>query len=117
MPAIGALRHEVDLIAIVRTDDGAGGWTRADTTILSVDADVRPASWSQQQRALRLEQRISHVIVIRWDPDILDGIGPESRARFTDNAGRVRELAVKTIIDPDERGVWLELGCAEGGPL
>jgi len=117
MPVIGALRHEVELINIGRVDDGAGGYIRADNTVLRVDAAVAPASWSQQQRAMRLEQRISHVITIRWDPDILTGLGPEARARFTDDAGRVRDLAVITIVDPDERGRWLELGALEGGPL
>lgn len=114
---LGDLRHRIELINVSRADDGAGGSTRADVVEMTVDGAVNPASWSQQQRAEQLQQRISHTITTRWRPDLAAGFGPEARARFTDLAGRVRELAVKTVVDPDERGFWLELGCMEGGPL
>lgn len=117
MPAIGALRHQLELIYIGRTSDEAGGWTRNDTVDATVAADIRPASWSQTQQALRTEQRISHVATIRWNPTLASLVTPQSRARFVDSAGRVRELTVKTVVDPDERGRWLELGCEEGAPL
>lgn len=116
--AIGALRHEIELIDITGTPDGSGGWLRSGNIEAVVDGAVNPASWSQQEKhGGRLEQRISHVISIRWDPDLARTYGPEARARFVDDAGRVRELSVKTVVDPDERGRWLELGCIEGGPL
>lgn len=117
MTPIGALRTRVELIDINGVQTPAGGWARTDTVEATVDGAVNPASWSQQQRAERLEQRISHVIIIRWRPDLARSFGPEARARFTDRAGRVRELAVQTVVDPDERGRWLELGCLEGGSV
>jgi head-tail adaptor len=117
MPAIGALRESIELIGLGRVDDDAGGWTRDDSVSAVVSGQVKPASWSQQQRAERLEMRVSHVVTIRFDPDLADLVKSDSRLRFTDRAGRVRNLSVKTIIDPDEDARWLELGCVEGGPV
>lgn len=113
---IGNLRHRVELVGIGRTDDGAGGHARSDTAVATVWADIKPVSWSQQMRADRLEQRITHIVTIRWREDLLTGFGPEARVRFQDHAGRVRELAVKTVVDPKEQRRWLELQCLEGGP-
>jgi len=114
---LGELRHQIELINVTRVDDGAGGSMRADVVEAVVDGAINPASWSQMQRAEQLQQRVSHTITIRWRPDLAAGFGPEARARFTDAAGRLRELSVKTVVDPDERARWLELGCLEGGPL
>lgn len=115
--AAGVLSRRVELIDIGRTDDGAGGWTRGDTVTTSVWGALRAASWSQQQRGERLEQRISHVIRVRWRPDLARGFGPDARARILDGGGAVRELSIKTVVDPDDRRQFLELGCLEGGPL
>jgi len=116
MPAIGAMRFELELIFVGMTKNASGAFDRADTVDATVDADIRPASWSQQQRHGRNEQRISHVVTIRWDPTLAAFLTPlQSRARFVDGAGRVRDLAVKTVVDPDERARFLELGCEEGG--
>jgi head-tail adaptor len=117
VPSLSNLRHELELIFVGLVLNASGGFDRNDTVDASVDADIRPASWSQQQRAMRSEIRISHVATIRWDPDLAIMVTPQSRARFVDDAGRVRNLSVKTVVDPDERGRWLELGCEEGGPL
>lgn len=117
MPVIGALRHELELIFVGLVETASGGFTRADVVDAVVDAQIKPASWSDQQRAMRQEQRISHVAIIRWDPDLACVLTPQSRARFVDGAGRTRELSVKTVVDPDERGRWLELGCEEGGSV
>lgn len=114
---IGNLRHRVELVGIGRIDDGAGGYTRSDTVAATVWADIKPVSWSQQMRAERLEQRITHVITIRWRADLASGFGPEARVRFQDKGGRVRELSVQTVVDPKEQRRWLELQCLEGGPL
>jgi len=114
---VGQLNKRIDLISVVRDDDGSGGKTRADTLLATVWANVKQSSWSQSQRAERLEQRVSHVVTIRWRPDFATGFGPEGRARYADHGGVVRELSVKTVVDPDGRGNWLELGCDEGGPV
>lgn len=114
---IGQLNRRVTLINCVRVEDGAGGFTRADANEVTVWASAKPASWNQQQQALKLEQRISLVLRIRWRADLAHVFGPEARATLIDAGGHSRSLSVKTVVDPDERRNWLELGCSEGGPL
>ena len=115
--AAGSLNRRVELIGIQRTDDGAGGWVRSDTVEALVWGQLRTASWSQQQRAERLEMRVSHTIRIRWRPDLAGGaFGPEARCRIIDGGGLAREFSIRTVIDPDDRRQFLELGCMEGGP-
>lgn len=112
--AAGILDRRIELIGVGRTQTPAGGFTRGDHVEATVWGRVRMASFSEQQRADKREVRISHTITIRWRPDLVD-FGHEARARYTES-GRVRELAVKTCVDPDGRRKFLELGCLEGGP-
>lgn len=113
---IGQLRHRIELVNVVRVENAAGGYDRADTVEAVVWGHVAQASWSRQQQSERLEQRVTHTITIRWRREFAAGFGKEARARFTDQAGQTRELAIHTVIDPDERANWLELNCLEGGP-
>lgn len=112
---IGQLRHKVELINIVRTKTAAGGQTRADVVEAVVWANIAQSSWTQQKRAEKAEQRVNITITIRFNRDYAAGFGPEARCRWTDQAGRTRQALIRTVIDPDERGEWLELGCDEGG--
>lgn len=117
MSAIGRLDTFVELIGVQRVDDGAGGWTRSDNVEASVWARVRPASANEQRNALRQELRISHIIVIRWNADLTPHFLKGSRARWTDRAGRLREVRVEAAYDPQERGRWIEMQAIEGGAL
>jgi head-tail adaptor len=65
LPAIGALNKRVELFAAARSDDGAGGFTRAAASLGTFFAQVRPATWSEQRNAERNEQRVSHVVTLR----------------------------------------------------
>lgn len=114
--AAGTFDRRIELIDIGRVADGAGGFTRSDSVAVVVWGSFRPSSWNQQQRAERLEQRITHTIRIYWRPDLAGGFGPDARARVLDGGGTVRELSIKTVVDPDDRRRFLELGCVEGGP-
>lgn len=112
----GLLKTRCELITKQRVSDGAGGWTSADTVEQTVWGNLKTASWSQQDRADKLEQRITHTLTIRWQPDLARNFGFEARVRITDAGGAVRTFAVRTVVDPDNRRRFLELGCLEGGP-
>lgn len=120
MMRAGVLDTKVSLFDIAYADDGAGGATlssSANADAPEVWASIAPANWRQQEMAARREQRIDHVVTIRWMAELASGFGPDARLSFVDRAGTTRWLAVKTVVDPDNRGRWLELGCLEGGPL
>lgn len=121
----GLLDTLVSLFNVANTDDGAGGYTIAGVahpTSPTVYACVEPADWKRRESSAtvkasaRQEQRISHIVTIRWQSD-LASFGPDARLSFVDRAGRTRWLGVHTCGDPDNRGRWLELECVEGGPL
>jgi SPP1 family predicted phage head-tail adaptor len=113
MTAIGALRHQLELISPGRVDDGAGGFERADTVQGVVFAAIRPASMREIDAAGRLEMQITHVITIRFRADLLPLQG--WRVRWMDRAGRQREAYVEAARDPDELGRWIEMQAREGG--
>ena len=113
---IGALDTEVTLKNIARTKTAAGGFTTARTGALTDWAQVRPATAREEEHARRREQRINYVVTMRWREDVIEPFGLDSELTFLDRAGRTRTLQVKTLIDPDEEGRWLVLGCLEGGP-
>ena len=110
---IGDLRHRLELIGVGRIDDGFGGFTRADAVQGVVWAAIRPAKVSEIDAAGRLEMQISHVITIRFRPDLLPAQG--MRVRWQDAAGRTREGYVETAADPDERGRFIQMWVREGG--
>ncbi|HRE45342.1 MAG TPA: phage head closure protein [Terricaulis sp.] len=116
MASIGALNTPLELIGLTRTETADGGWTRTDQVEAMVFAYIRPANASEQYRAMRNEVRISHMIEIRFDPDLAEKIGKGARARWTDQSGRVREVRIESAMDPDEKGRRLVIQAIEGGP-
>lgn len=111
----GQLDKRCTLISAQRTPDSSGGSTRADTVIATVWCHAVQASWSRRNDP-RAEQRVSTVVTVRWRPDLADFAGwPEGRVQLFDGHG-VRELTIKTVIDPKLTREWLEIGCDEGGP-
>lgn len=113
----GRLKRRVTLKNVVRVSDGAGGWDRADATETTVWAEVREAKPMEVQRAMTVSSRIDRIVRIRWRADLAASFGPEAVAVYTDNAGRVHTLAVKTLVDSDDASRWIFLGCLEGGPV
>lgn len=113
---IGHLDTRVELINIVRAKTASGGQARADNVEATVWASIKQASWSQQKRAEQTEQRVGLTITIRFNRDYAAGFGPEARVRWVDNhSGLTRKALIRTVIDPNGHGEWLELACDEGG--
>lgn len=113
----GRLSRRLTLKNVVRVSDGAGGWDRSDAAETTVWAEIREATAREVERAMTRSQRIDRMVRIRWRPDLAASFGPEAVAQYTDNAGRVHTLAVKTVVDVDDKSRWLLLGCLEGGPV
>jgi len=67
---IGQLRHRVKIYELTQVDDDHGGFTRSDpspdTHKVTVWANVRTASSSEQFRAARVEQQLTHMMFCRF---------------------------------------------------
>ncbi len=107
-PRIGELRHRLIVQAERAIDDGGGGrsdpW--ADPVIVAtVWGKIEPLTGGERLRAMQLQDRLSHRIVIRHR----SGITAAMRVRFG-----ARAFNIRAVIDLGERGRFLELLCEEG---
>ncbi len=105
---IGALRHRVAIEAENATADGAGGLTDPWTNpiqVASVWAEITPLTGAEQLRAMRLEDRVSHRIRMRYRADVT----PQHRFRL----GR-RVFNIRSVLNEDERDRWLTILAEEG---
>lgn len=115
----GQLRDEITLKVIVRTPDGGGGFTRADTDETD---DLNPGNkiWASMTpyngiigagqevfREGQLQPRATHKAIIRYRNDVKQG------QYFVFDG---RDFYIMYARDPDERKEYLHLYCREGGP-
>ena len=105
---IGELRHRLIVQAERAVDDGGGG--RSDpwadpVTVATVWGKIEPLSGGERLRAMQVQDRLSHRIVIRHR----SGITAAMRIVFARRAFNIR-----AVIDVGERGRFLELLCEEG---
>lgn len=103
-PAIGALRHRLQLQTPVRSADGAGGAVVVWTNVAEVWADIRPSAGTETVIAEAIAGRVSHEIIIRHRADVT----PAMRFRL---AARCFEILAS--LDIDERRRHLRCLCRE----
>jgi len=106
--SIGALRHRVTIEAENASPDGAGGLTDPwanPTQVATVWAEITPLSGSEQLRAMRLEERVSHRIRMRYRTDVT----PQHRMRLG-----IRQFNVRSVLNEGERSRWLIILVDEG---
>ncbi len=106
--AIGALRHRLTIEAERPLADTGGGqgdpWANP-LTVAAVWGRVEPLSGNERLRALRLEDSVSHRVVLRYRE------GVTARMRIVFGA---RVFNIRAVINPEERNRTLELLCEEG---
>ena len=105
---IGELRHRLSIQAERAASDGGGGLTDpcADpVTVATVWGKIEPLTGGERQHAAQIQDRFSHRIVIRHRT----GITAAMRVVFG-----ARAFNIRAVIDPGERGRFLELLCDEG---
>ncbi len=105
---VGELRHRLVIQSARAADDGGGGqsdpWSDP-VTVATVWGKVEPLTGGERPRAMQIEDRLSHRVVIRHRP----GITPAMRIVFG-----TRLFNVRAVVNREERGRFLELLCEEG---
>lgn len=104
----GMLRHKVQLQGLVTTTDPMGGRVETWSSLGDVWAKVEPLSGSQLYVAMRLDSRITHKVIIRYQP----GVTAIDRVMF-----KGRALNIEAVINVEERDQWFELHCVEGSEI
>lgn len=91
----GKLRDQVEIQQAIEVKDGQGGRSTTWSTIETVWAHVRHAREMEKFNAGRLGSVITHVITMRWTPNITE----DRQLLFG-----ARELQVVSVNNVDERG-------------
>lgn len=102
---IAELRQRIKFQSLTRTADGQGGWTETWNDFSEVWAAVNPVSAKERYFSQRIEENISHQIVIRW----LDGLNTEMRIIFENRVFQIHGIRREN----EER--WFMLIDAEEG--
>ena len=98
------LNQEYTINRRSRVSDGAGGWAIAYEELGTVDGRMRPASGDEREVAAQEERRISHVLYVVADTDIVRGDQVEGDGITVDVVG---------IREPSRADHHLEVDCWE----
>lgn len=105
---VGKLRHRVTLQEETRVSDGGGGYTLGWANLAAnptVWAAIEPLTGREYLQARQLAQAVTHRVTLRHRGDVTAGMRLVKGARV---------FNIRSVIDPGERGRWLELMCEEG---
>lgn len=100
------LWQSVSFVRSVRTDDGAGGWTEADTTLGATTGGMVAMSGSERWASMRVEATAKWRLIVRDT-----GLGLLASDRVTIDG---RSYGISFIDDHEKRGEWLTLDLIEG---
>ena len=100
----GELRHEIEIQEKTLTSDGMGGSTETWTKKLTTRAAIWPIKGKEALEAMKLDTKITHRVRMRYR----SGITSLMRISYDS-----RLFEIKSIINPDERNISLELLCEE----
>ena len=103
-PTIGELIHRFQLLAPVRTPDGAGGATVTFALISEVWGDLRARAGAERLDADRLGGRVTHAIWLRYR----DGLTPDCRLMLG-----TRRFEIRSVLNHNGRQRFLECHCEE----
>lgn len=107
------LRSRITIQQKTQATDDMGGWTETWDAGTAVWAMWKPMTGSERVRAMGIEPMLSVRAVIRFR-------GNADGAPYYSAADRVvykgRTYNIRSIVDVDDMGDWLELTLAEGEP-
>jgi len=100
----GSLRHRVHLESATKTPDGGGGSLVVWEEAAALWVAIKPLSGREMFSAGQFSSRLTHQITLRYRTPVL----PEMRFR---KGSRI--FQIKSVLDVDERGCWLQALCEE----
>jgi SPP1 family predicted phage head-tail adaptor len=110
MATAGSLRHRITFDKRAEVDDGYGNTQAGWAEQFTVWAEVKAKLGGEAVTAARLQSQNTVNITVR----------ASSKTRLIREDWRARDLpegveyAIKSIVDPDDGGAWLELLCQTG---
>lgn len=74
-----------------------------------IDAEIREPRADEIAMAAMKEQRLSHIIKMRYDPRVRTNM----QVRYSDEESTIHYCPINTITPVDNRKVWMLLACVE----
>lgn len=102
----GDLKHKIVIQSKSNVRKSGGGQTTTWATYATIFASITPKAQSEYSRAMGLEARASHVIVIRHNASVTPTT--EHRIKFGS-----RYFDIKSVINVEEANRWYEIGALE----
>lgn len=106
----GKLKHRITILQSEEKSDGAGGyidnWKTGEgwSEVLTTWADIRMARAREVERAQQRQAEVSHIITMRYRPNI-------RRSHIIKFKGR--RFDIDYVINIDEGSKYLQLECLE----
>jgi SPP1 family predicted phage head-tail adaptor len=105
----GALRHKIEIQEqVASTGDSMGAavskWST--TPIATLWAAIWPIRGQEYVAFSQLESKVTHKIIVRYSSSVT--ITPANRIKYGS-----RYFDIKSVINPDERNISLQLMCEE----
>lgn len=100
----GRLQHRVRVERLTLADDGGGGSTETWSLIARPWAYIKPLSGTEALHGMQLRDKITHKIYMRYRD-----LTPRDRLIH-----RGRMFNIRSVIDLEERKMWLEISAEEG---
>jgi SPP1 family predicted phage head-tail adaptor len=110
MASTGSMRHRITFDCLGAVDDGYGNTQSGWVEKFTVWAEVKPKLGGETLLAARLQSQNMVTITVRQSPNT-SLVQTDWRAR---DVREGKEYAIKSIIDPDDGGAWLEMLCQIG---
>ena len=111
MPRTGNLRERVAFREELNTPDGGGGNTLSWVTRFTVWGRLKPVTAREQLRTGRLEASADYVLTVRQSSDT-----ETVEENWSVLLGEI-EYNIKSILNPDERGRFLEMIVTRGAAV
>ena len=105
---IGRLRHKVALKRSTNTTDTGGGMTKSYSDLTRIFASVRPVNGKEVFRHGKMEESVTHEVMIRYRADI------DTKDKVVFGS---REFNIRHIRNIDERNRYMLLVCSEGDAI
>lgn len=100
----GELNKKIIIQDLVKTDDGAGGYSERFVDVSEAWAAIEPVSGQKKFVGMQLQSEITHQVTIRF----IEDISFKMRVKFG-----TRLFMIRSIINPKESNERLQLFCEE----
>lgn len=111
--SVGKMRQRITIEKQSRSADGGGSEALTWTKLVEVYGHIQPQSGGERLFGDQLEERITHIITIRYRKDV----SHKNRLKYVWYVGNVKNeriFNVKRVINRESMSKFLDILCEEG---